>query len=466
VAGWLNRVEARAGRGRKTFSMAPFWADGARVSLGQTSQGPEELGGEGFDSYAINFFKGNAVLFSTVMARMRVFGQARFAWLKYVDGRPGELHTTDDLGLFARPWTNGTTGEMLGRMEQDSTLAGNSFQVRCDRAGRLGRSATADGLFMARLRPDRVKIVIDAPSGDVNGPDARIVAFGYTSPTRAGDPWIFLPEEVAHYSPIPDPNARFRGMSWITPVIQEIRKDSAMTAHQTTFLRSGASPSMVVKMSEDLDDDEFLAFVAKFKDMYEGADNAYKTIFIAGGADVVPLTFNFKDLDLGAMQSKVETRIAMVGGVHPSILGTDSGLGGSALNSGNLGALRRIYVDANIRDLWAKAAASLETLVKLPAPTERLAIDDRDIPFLHDDAVDEAGVRTADAATLKALVETGYDPDASLETIITRDWSKLRGKHTGLLSVQLQDPNKPKPEPVPPVPANPPPVPPPAGEGA
>jgi phage portal protein BeeE len=475
--GWLDRIEARASHapatGRKGFTMPPFWADGAAIALGGGPIGPDELGGGSFDTFARDYFKGNSVVFSVFLARMRVFGQARFAWRRYVDGRPGELHTSPDLALFDRPWANGTSGEMLGRMELDTGLAGNNFYTLCDQTGRLGKAARAnDGLFMARLRPDRVKILIDAPSGDVNGPDARIIGFSYTSPGRAGDPWFFLPEEVSHYSPIPDPEARYRGMSWLTPVIREVLADRAMTQHKTTFLRQGASPSMVVKMSDDLDDDEFTAFVAKFKAMYEGVNNAYKTIFVAGGADITPLTFNFKDLDLGNMQAKVETRIAMAGGVHPSILGSSEGLGGSALNAGNLGALRRIFVDANIRDLWNKAAASLETLVTVPAVGERLTTDDRDVAFLQDDADKEAAVREADSRTLKGLLESGYEPDAALEVIVTRDWGKLRGQHTGLLSVQLQDPNK-KPDPpavppappVPPDPNNPPPAPPP-GEGA
>jgi len=450
---WLDRVEARVGRpqpkGKKGFTMPPFWADGARIALGMAGIGPDELGGGNFASFADDYFKGNAVVFSCVAARMRVFGQARFAWRRYVDGRPGELHTTPDLRIFDRPWSNGTSGEMLGRMELDGSLSGNSFQVLCDQSGRLGGAAKpSDGMFVSRLRPDWCKILIDAPSGDPNGPDARIIGFAYRSPARTSEPWFFLPGEVAHFSPIPDPTARFRGMSWLTPVIREVCADRAMSAHITTFLRSGASPSMVVKMSDDLDDDEFKAFVAKFKDTYEGVNNAYKTIFIAGGADITPLTFDFAQLDLGNMQSKVETRIAMAAGVHPSILGSSEGMGGSALNSGNLSALRRIYVDANIRDLWAKASASLETLVKLPAPDERLTTDDRDVPFLQDDADKEAQVRESDSRTLKGLLETGYEPDAALDVIVSRDWSKLRGKHTGLLSVQLRDPSTTTPAPT------------------
>jgi hypothetical protein len=37
---------------------------------------------------------------------------------------------------------------------------------------------------------------------------------------------------VAHFAPIIDPLADFRGMSWLTPILREIQADQAMTRHQ------------------------------------------------------------------------------------------------------------------------------------------------------------------------------------------------------------------------------------------
>src|SRR3546814_2208685 len=63
----------------------------------------------------------------------------------------------------------------------------------------------------------------------------------------SADAVLLLPDEVVHYSPIPDPIARFRGMSWLTPVIREIQADNAATTHKDSFYRNGARPSMLVR---------------------------------------------------------------------------------------------------------------------------------------------------------------------------------------------------------------------------
>jgi hypothetical protein len=66
-------------------------------------------------------------------------------------------------------------------------------------------------------------------------------------PASGRDPEVLLPEEVAHFAPIPDPAARFRGMSWLTPVIRRswaTRRDGA----QAEVLRERRDAEPVVKL--------------------------------------------------------------------------------------------------------------------------------------------------------------------------------------------------------------------------
>ena len=113
------------------------------------------------------------------------------------------------------------------------------------------------------------------------------------------------------------------------------------------------------------------------------------------------------------------------------------GLEGSALNAGNFTAARRIFVDGRIRSLWSKAAAALESILEVPAGA-RLWYDDRDIPFLRADAVEEAKNRQTDAVAMRQLVDAGFDPDTVVDAVTSGDMRKLRGSHSGLFSVQLQ----------------------------
>ena len=86
------------------------------------------------------------------------------------------------------------------------------------------------------MRPHQVEIIIGSASGDPNAIDAQVVGYKFT-PNGGGEPILLLPNEVCHYSPIPDPEARFRGMSWLTPIIEEILGDQQMTQHKKRFFR-------------------------------------------------------------------------------------------------------------------------------------------------------------------------------------------------------------------------------------
>jgi hypothetical protein len=110
------------------------------------------------------------------------------------------------------------------------------------------------------------------------------------------------------------------------------------------------------------------------------------------------------------------------------------------LNAGNFGAAKRLLVDTTIRDLWGQAAPTLEVFAPPPGEDLRLWYDARDIPFLRDDAKDEAETFNLAVTSAARAAEAGWDPDAAVAAAAVSDVRLLKGKHTGLLSVQLQEP--------------------------
>lgn len=449
---YVDRILARAngtprGASAKAFTMPPFWSDGARIALESSyslSPNREEMGG-GFEKHVQDMYKANGIVFACIMARARVFSQARFLWQQMLDNRPGNLFGNKALRLIERPWHNGTTGELLTAAEIDSSVSGNFFATVCDSEGRVGRAADRNDpeCFIARLRPNWVTLLITSPNEDPFSPAARVAGLSYQTP-GARDPLILMRGEFMHYSPLPDPVARWKGMSWLTPIIRDAAADGAYTSHTLAFLRNGATPNIVVNVGEDVEPVDFEAFVAKFREEYEGSHNAYKTLFIAGGADVRPISTEFQQLDLKGSQGKLETRIAAAAGVHPSIAGLSEGLAGSSLNAGNFGAARRLLVDSTIRHLWSVFASSAEVLVPPPqtgtGQTVRLWYDARDIPFLREDAGDEANTFFVQVQAARHAVDGGWDPDAAIAAAAVADIKLLAGKHSGMLSVQLQTP--------------------------
>lgn len=430
--------------GRKSFSEPPFWSRSLPVY--GAPQADREAIGNDFEAYIHQAYKADGVVFACELARQMLFSEARFAWQKRENGRPGQMFWTPELGLLDKPWPSGTTGELLIRMIQDADLAGNAFHTTADDDGNHGRAATGPGRRIVRMRPDWVTIILGSRSGHLHALDTKVIGFLYAPPQlggRTAEPVLLLPSEVSHFSPLPDPAARFRGMSWLTPVVREIQADKAATKHKLKFFDQGATISTVVTLDKDITPEAYEEFVAKFRAQTEGVDMAYKTLFLGGGADVTLNGADMKQIDFKATQGAGETRIASAAGMHPVIVGLSEGLAGSSLNAGNFSAAVRLTADKTLRPLWRMGAASLQPLLTAPEGAE-LTADDRDVAFLRDDSTSVAQIQASQATTANALTTAGYAPESVVRFLETGDLQQLQ--HSGLYSVQLQAPGSEKTE--------------------
>jgi phage portal protein BeeE len=448
--GVLDAIAAKrssiGAHGRKAWSEQPFWAfDDLRLPLLASTPltADKERIETNFEGYVQAAYRANGVVFACLLVRQLIFAEARFMWRSFSRGRPQELFSTSELDLLDEPWPGGTTGDLLARMEVTASLAGNYYATTADDQGRLGRSARGPGRRIVHLRPDWVTLVVGSPSDSPLDPRAKVVAVDYQPPPQGGvpsEPWTLLPSEVCHYSPLDDPLARWRGMSWLTPIVEEIRADKAATMHKGRFFTNGATPSMAIVFDKEVKDERFQRFVAEFKANHQGADKAYKTLFLAGGADVRTLGRDFQQLDFKVTQGGGEERIMAAAGVHPAVVGLAGGLEGASLNAGNFGAAARLTANKTMKPLWRRAAAALQALVMLPYPAASLWFDDRDIAFLREDASDLAKIRAMDAQALRTLTDGGFDPDAAVRFVQTNDLNQLLGSHSGLLPVQMRPP--------------------------
>jgi phage portal protein BeeE len=437
--GLLERVQdarpARAGRpqapARFTFDdIAEMFTYGgyAYPIVGVNPSRDVEDVENSFTGYVQAAYKTDGVIFACMLARQLVFSEARFQWQRMQSGRPGDLFGTPDLGLLETPWPNGTTGELLSRMIQDVDLAGNFYAAR-------------EKNRLRRLRPDWVSIILTAPPDQAVQSDVAGYLYhpGVTTGSKGdtGGGKLYLPEEIAHWSPIPDPDAQYRGMSWLTPVLREIQGDKAATVHKLKFYENGATLSTIVSLDASVTKENFERFKAAMDAGHRGVDNAYKTLYVGGGADVTVVGADMRQLDFAQTQGKGETRIAAAARVHPVIVGLSEGLQGSSLNAGNFNSAKRGFADGTLRPLWRSAAAALSNLLKTPAGA-RLWYDDRDIAFLREDAKDAAEILKEHFLTIESGVRAGFKPETVVTAVQTGDLTQLQ--HTGLFSVQLIPP--------------------------
>jgi len=377
-------------------------------------------------------YQGNSVVFACLMKRLMLFSQARFQFQQMRGGQPGDLFGTPELQIIERPEPGETTADLLTLARLDSDLAGDWFGVR--RPNRI-----------KRLRPDWTTILVGSPNKDMTypawDPDAEIAGFSYATngPHGGGEVWSFLREEVAHFAPIRDPLARYRGMPLITAALRDIRGDSAATTHKLQFFNHAATPNIILKFPPAIGTEKARQIVDLFDQEHAGAFNAYRTVALLGGVEAQVVGKDLQQLEFSATQGKGETRIVAAMGLHPTIVPVSEGLQGSSLNAGNFGAARRLVADSFLRPDWGSFAGSLETIVP-PRPGTRLWYDDRHIPFLAEDVKDAADVLAIEAQAMATLRREGWDPDAVVEAVTAGDLRRLVGEHSGLPSVQLQTP--------------------------
>lgn len=381
--------------------------------------------GDTFQGYLHGAYRANGVVFAVSMARARLFSEARFKWRRYGQtGGGSDLFGNKDLALLERPWPGGTTQSLLMRAEQDVTCGGTFFLA-----------GSADGTRLLRRRPDWMEFVLTAPPDEAVESD--VIGYAYTvgGPNSGGPRKFYTLDDCIHWAPIPDPCAQYRGMSWLTPILDEMQADKAATQHKGKFFENAATPNMVVSNPQPMTPDQFREWTRIANEASVGTENAYRTLFMAGGTTATVVGANLSQMDFRSTQGAGETRIAAAGGVPPIIVGLSEGL--AAATYSNYGQARRAFGDTWGSNQWRSFCGAVEPLLNKPADAE-LWYDTRDIPFLREDQKDLAEMQSTQAGTINALVAGGWTSESALSAVLAEDFSLL--KHSGLMSVQLQAP--------------------------
>jgi phage portal protein BeeE len=360
-----------------------------------------------FVSMAQQAYGGNSVVFSAILARIMLFSEVTFQFRSVIDKK---LIGNTDLGKLETPWPNGTTGELLARMEQDNSLAGNAYVWDA-------------GEQLVRLRPDWVTIVSELVTDAIGREYRRPIGYWWEPPRNVvgqGEPTLFLVDEVAHWSPVPDPCANFRGMSWLTPVIREITADSGMTEYKVKYLDNAATPNLLIKYSQKLRDDTVDRIRDRVTARHGGVDNAFKTLVLDEGADATVIGSNFDQMEFQEVQAAGENRICAAAGVDPSLLGLlHMSRGGADYAS----AMRRL-VDMTMRPLWRTACASLEHLVP-PPKAHRLWFDVSDIAALRQGETERAQTMLVQAQTAAVFIQAGFERRSVQDAVSSGELGQL-----------------------------------------
>jgi hypothetical protein len=400
------------------------------LMLNQGLNGKEEEIGSHFSGLVQGGLRSNGIVFACEMARIMLFSEARFAFRRLRSGRPGDLFSTPALRPLADPSKGRTTGDLLTRAMQHADFGGTGFLVR--RGDRIRQP-----------RPDWVTMVygsFDDPAMTPDDIDADLLGILYHPGGRSAGvrPVSILEPSVGLFAPVPDPLGMRRGIPWVSAVTRNIMGHNAATTHKLKFFENGATPQMIVSLDASITDPvKFRQWVEVLEQDHKGVTNAYKTLYLGAGAKGEVVGANLAQLDLKATMGADETIIAAAAQVPPVVAGLSEGLQGSSLNAGNFASSMRRFADLFARPNWRNMAGSLANIIDVPSDAEMWYYD-RDIPALKDDIRDAAEVQSAQSASIRNLIDSGWEAESIKTAVVSGDWTQLR--HTGLFSVQLQPP--------------------------
>lgn len=392
-----------------------YWeglASGAAVMTTSYAMDGRESPAGAFAAQTQQAYAGNGVVFAVVLARLSLFAEASLKWQSLATKK---LFGNGDLSLLEHPWPNCTTGELFARMEQDVSLAGNAFLWR------------AESDRLVRLPPDEVTIISREERDPAGRPYREVVGYDWDPGKMAGlrsEKAVSLDvDEVAHWSPYPDPCAAWRGMSWLTPVLREIAADSAMTQYKTVYLSNAASPNLLIKYDMKLKPETIDALRERVQARYAGVNNAFKTLVLDQGADATVIGSKLNEMDFADVQAAGENRICVASGVPAIIVGLKEGL--SAATYSNYEQAMRRFADITMRPLWRSACAALQKLVSAPQGS-RLWYDTSDIAALRQSETEQAQTMQVKAAALQTFVQAGATLESAVEAVSSGDISQLQ----------------------------------------
>ena len=391
-----------------------YWeglASGAAVLTSSYGSPDREAVLPSLTAFAQNANGSSSPVFSAILVRMMLLAEAQFK-LQAKDDK--HLYGNTSLAVLEHPFgPDSVAGELIARCEQDASVAGNSYTW-----------APPDAGVLVRLRPDWTTIVSERVGIPGGGWYRRKLGYWHEPPKGVTDQGagFFAPaDEVAHWAPIPDPHASFRGMSWMTPVMRDIQGDDGMARYKIRYMQANATPNLMIKYAQKLQRATIDSLREQLTARYGGPDNAGKAIVLDQGADLLAMGNSLSQIDFANVSQAGIERILAASGVPPLLIGLESikGAGKSYQE-----VIRR-FGDLTLRPLWRSMCGALQPLVAGMPAGSRLWYDTSDIAALQDGEQVRAQVTLIRAQALLALVQANYDKMSAVDAIEAGDMGQL-----------------------------------------
>ena len=234
--------------------------------------------------------------------------------------------------------------------------------------------------------------------------------------------------ECVHWVPpgSQDPQADFRGMSPLTPVYRDVAGDDGLVKHKIRYLENSASPNLLIKYAQRVQQGTVDAVRERMHARYGGADNAYKTLILDGGADATVIGNSLQQMDFSNVMAAGVERILAACGVPGVLVGLEPLRGAGRGYQESMTKFSNVWA----RPQWRSVCGALEQLLDVPAGN-RLWYDTSDIGALQDGEMERGQAALVRAQALLALVQAGYTHESAIAAVDAMDLSQLQAGGIG-----------------------------------
>ncbi|MBM4159319.1 MAG: phage portal protein [Ignavibacteria bacterium] len=256
--------------------------------------GNNTCGFETFKSYA----------YTCISVRAENISKAKIYIYKKEDESTEQLYEHPFLILIKKPNSRKQSfTELLYKITCSLDLYGNAYlYIQRDRKNQPA------GLYF--LPANKIKIIL-------NDSMTNIEAYEYNLNTKR---FQYKASDIIHFQ-IPDPDNNIEGKSIISAFNLTLETDYLQNLYQRNFYKLDSSIGLIIESENNIDDTQIQRLKNMITTLYEGADNAGRTLILESGIKAKSYRNSPKDVEILPSRKAIRDEILSIFRVPKTILG-------------------------------------------------------------------------------------------------------------------------------------------------